>query len=343
MIIFIQVIIWIAFAISVIGGALYIFLGDVKKASRIASVVGTAFVLFVLALMMSVSLGQVEAGERGVVLEWGAVTSETKGEGIYIVTPFAQRVHTMSVQTEAYEAAASAASKDLQDVQTVVTLNFSLDPGRVNDTYQELRDDYIIRIVRPGVQEAVKAVTARYNAEELITERPAVRDAIEEILAIRLDEHGMIIDTVNITDFQFSQTFTASIEAKVVADQKAKEAENKLKQIIVEAEQTEEKAIGVANALIAQAEGDKQAAITRAEGEAEAILEVAEAQAEANTKLNATITDILNEYNLVNGLGPNINWGILPTGSEFILGEEVLSKHDESTYTSYTTSGSLTP
>jgi len=137
----------------------------------------------------------------------------------------------------------------------------------------------------------------------------------------------MIIDTVNITDFQFSSSFTASIEAKVVADQRAKEAENKLKQIEVEARQAKQYAEGQAKALIEQAEGDKQAAITRAQGEAKAILEVATAQAEANNMLNVTITDILNEYNLVNNLSPGINTIILPSGSEFILGPEVLSDH----------------
>jgi len=327
MVIFIQIIIWVLFIISLVAGGAYIFIGDVKKTNKIVLIAFTAFILFVVALTSTVSIGQVEAGERGVVLKWGAVTGETKGEGIYFVTPFAQRVHTMSVQTEAYEAAASAASKDLQDVQTVVTLNFSLDPGRVNETYQELRDDYVVRIIKPGVQEAVKAVTAKYDAEQLIAERPAVKEAIQTVLTTRLGQHGMIIDTVNITDFQFSSSFTASIEAKVVADQRAKEAENKLKQIEVEARQAKQYAEGQAKALIEQAEGDKQAAITRAQGEAKAILEVATAQAEANNMLNVTITDILNEYNLVNNLSPGINTIILPSGSEFILGPEVLSDH----------------
>lgn len=330
MVIFIKIIVWLLFVLIFAGGLAYIFSGDVKKTGTIVKIAMSALVMFVVALLITTSVGQVNAGERGVVLKWGAVTGETKGEGLYWVVPFAESVHTMSVQTEAYEAAASAASKDLQDVQTVVTLNFSLDPGRVNEIYQTLRDDYIVRIIKPGVQEAVKAVTARYNAEELIAERPAVKEAIQAVLTTRLGQHGMFIDTINITDFQFSESFTASIEAKVVADQRAKEAENKLKQIEVEARQAKQKAEGEAAAKIAQAEG-----------EAAAILKVANAQAEANELLNNTITDILNEYNLVNKLAPGINTIVLPSGSEFILGEEVLSKHETSNNSVY--SETLTP
>jgi len=341
MIIFIQVILWVVFALILFGGGAFIFSGEVKKVGAIASTILAILVMFIIALMITVSIGQVEAGERGVVTRWGAVTDSTKGEGIYFVTPFSEKVHTMSVQVQAYEAAASAASKDLQDVQTVVTLNFALDPGKVNKIYQTLRDDYIVRIIKPAVQEAVKAVTAEYRAEDLITKRPEVRIAIENVLAERLTQHGILLDKLNITDFQFSESFSASIEAKVIAHQKSQEAENKLLQIEVEARQAKQKAEGEAQAQIAIAEGDKQAAIMRAEGEAQAILTVADAQAEANERLNSTITDILNEYNLVNKLAPGINTIILPSGSEFILGEEVLSKHDTSNNSVY--SETLTP
>jgi regulator of protease activity HflC (stomatin/prohibitin superfamily) len=281
-------------------------------------------VVFLLGIGMLMAVGEVPAGTRGVVLRFGAVTDKTLGEGLYFVMPLVNTVELMSVQVDAYDAEASAASKDLQDVSTVVTLNYFLDENQVNRIYQTLRKDYLTRIARPAVQEAVKSATATYDASELITRRPEVKEAITRALGERLSEHGILIDTVAITDFTFSAMFSQAIEDKVRAEQKALEAENRLREIEVEAQQVETAAVGQANALIAQAEGDKQAAITRAEGEAEAIRTVATAQAEANAEINASLTPLLNQYLVAKELGDDIKVMILPAGQDFIIGESLL-------------------
>jgi regulator of protease activity HflC (stomatin/prohibitin superfamily) len=281
-------------------------------------------VVFLLGIGMLMAVGEVPAGTRGVVLRFGAVTDKTLGEGLYFVMPLVNTVELMSVQVDAYDAEASAASKDLQDVSTVVTLNYFLDENQVNRIYQTLRKDYLTRIARPAVQEAVKSATATYDASELITRRPEVKEAITRALGERLAEHGILIDTVAITDFTFSAMFSQAIEDKVRAEQKALEAENRLREIEVEAQQVETAAVGQANALIAQAEGDKQAAITRAEGEAEAIRTVATAQAEANAEINASLTPLLNQYLVAKELGDDIKVMILPAGQDFIIGESLL-------------------
>ncbi len=280
--------------------------------------------LFLFAIVIALSVGQVDAGHRGVVLNFGRVTDKTFSEGIYFKVPIVQTVVQMSVQTVAYETPAAAASKDLQDVRTEVTLNYSLNPNNVNSIYQRLRQDYESRIIRPGVQEAVKAATAKFDAEELITRRQEVKIAIEDLIRLRLEDNGLIVDTLNLTNFQFSPSFSASIEAKVTAVQKALEAENKLRQIEVEALQVEAAAVGQANANIASAEGEKKAAITRSEGIAEAIRIVAVQQAEANNLIRETLNQELIRYTLVRELAPDINTIVLPTGTEFILGESVL-------------------
>ena len=281
-------------------------------------------VIFLLGIGLLMAIGEVPAGHRGVVLRFGAVTDSTLGEGLYFVTPIVNKVELMSVQVDAYDADAKALSKDLQDVSTVVTLNYYLDESRVNRIYQTLRKDYLDRIARPAVQEAVKSATAQYDASELITRRPEVKESIKRTLETRLAEHGIKVDTVSITDFTFSSIFSQAIEDKVRAQQKALEAENRLLEVEVEARQVETAAKGEANAAIARAEGGKTAAITRAEGEAEAIRTVAEAQAEANTEINASLTPLLNQYLVAKELGANIKVMILPAGQDFIIGESLL-------------------
>jgi regulator of protease activity HflC (stomatin/prohibitin superfamily) len=77
--------------------------------------------LFVLVLGLLSAVGQIPAGTRGVVLRFGAPTGRILPEGIYLITPLVESVVEMSVQTEAYEADAEAASNDLQVVHTKVT------------------------------------------------------------------------------------------------------------------------------------------------------------------------------------------------------------------------------
>ncbi len=189
---------------------------DLPITLRLAGMI-VGVVLVLATIGVACSAGQIGAGERGVVLKFGGVTSRTLNEGIYVVVPFVNSVERMSVQTDIFEAPASAASKDLQTVETTVALNYHLNPERVNDVYQTLRRDYVARIITPAVQESVKAVTATFDAEELITKRPQVKADIETALSGRLGESGVMLDTLSLTNFTFSETFANAIESKQVA------------------------------------------------------------------------------------------------------------------------------
>ena len=178
----------------------------------------------------------VPAGSRGVLLNFGEAV-EIRNEGLNFKIPIVQSIVKMSVQTQKYEALATAASKDLQDVRTNVALNYHLSPDSVLSTYRDLSIDYSDRVINPAVQEVVKAVTAGFTAEELITKRPFVKDKIDMTLAERLNKYGIVVETVSITEFAFSEEFNRAIEAKVTAQQQALKAENDLTRIRVEAEQ----------------------------------------------------------------------------------------------------------
>jgi prohibitin 2 len=269
--------------------------------------IGVPLVMLIIVFIVS-GIGQVEAGQRGVVTQFGAVTGEIKGEGIYFVIPGIQKVIPMDIQTNAYNTEAAAVSSDLQDVMTSITVNYNLNPNMAATVYQTIGKDYVERIIRPAVQESVKSVTAQFNAEGLIIKRPEVGSKIRQVLSDRLAPLGINVDAISTTNFQFSPEFTNSIEAKAVAAQKALEAENKLREIEVVARQAEAEAKGQAAAKIAQSEGESQS-----------ILNVAKAQAEANKLITESITPELVQYNLVTKLSPNIKVMILPSGQSFIL------------------------
>ncbi len=205
-------------------------------------------ILIVLAVLLP-AVGFVPAGYRGVVLRFGAVTGRVLPEGIYVITPVADSVELMPVQVAAFHADSAAVSKDLQEVSTQVTLNYYLDPKAVGKIYQSLRHDYEDRIIKPAIQESVKASTAKFTAEQLVTMRSETKTTIENSLHERLAVHGIMMETVSITNFDFTQSFKQAVEAKVVAQQNVLTEQRKLESVKLQAQQKVEQAKAEAEAL----------------------------------------------------------------------------------------------
>ena len=216
-----------------------------------------AAICFVLITLIG-GLVATPAGHINLVIQFGKVVG-TRVEGLSFKMPLIEGVVTMSLQTQLYTEDASAASKDLQDVAARVAINYKVDPNYVTELYRTLGVNYIDKIAAPAVQEVVKEITARYNAEDMILRRADVKNDITNSLSQRLRERGIITETVNITDFKFSPVFTTAIESKVSAVQAVLEAQNKLERIKVEAQQAEAQARGEASAAVARAEGQVKA------------------------------------------------------------------------------------
>jgi len=181
---------------------------------------------------------QIGAGERGVVLNFGAVQESVLGEGLHFRTPIMQKVAIMDVKVQKAMTDAASASSDLQDVTSSVALNYHVIPDKANIVYQTLGVHFKERIIDPAIQEVMKAVSARYSAEELITKRPAVSAEMQETLSKRLLPHNIAVDAFSIVSFSFSKVFTEAIESKQTAEQLALKAKRDLERIKIEAEQT---------------------------------------------------------------------------------------------------------
>jgi regulator of protease activity HflC (stomatin/prohibitin superfamily) len=118
--------------------------------------------------------------------------------------------------------------------------------------FRDLGNEPGQRIIIPSVQEAVKAVTARFTAEELIARRTDVRDQIIAQLRERLGRHGIMVDEFSIVNFNFSKSFNDAIEAKTTAEQLKLKAERDLQRIEVEARQRVAQAKAEAESLAVQ-------------------------------------------------------------------------------------------
>ncbi|MGI9323977.1 MAG: prohibitin family protein [Pseudomonadales bacterium] len=203
-------------------------------------------ILFGFIILLTESFVIVDSGHVGVIRTFGAVQPEALPEGFHFKKPFMDKIEQVDVRLTRSESAASAASKDLQVVSTKVTVQFSLQGPIAPLTYQKIGTRAVVSqtLVNPAIMESVKAVTAQYTAEQLVTKRAEVKTAIQEaintFITATLKDKGALgalqIANVAITDFDFSTEFNRAIEEKVKAEQDALKAENDKIRIVTQAE-----------------------------------------------------------------------------------------------------------
>jgi len=203
--------------------------------NQVKIVVGSIVGFVVLVLLFS-SFGTVTAGNIGVKTRFSAVVS-TMEPGLYFKLPFLEGVKEVNVQTQKEQITAQSASSDLQTVTAVIALNYNVDATKVGQLYSDIGLNYRERVIDPAIQEAVKAATAKFTAEQLITKRQEVRDEIKNHLRERLAPDFITVSDFSIVNFDFSPSFNKAIEEKVTAEQNALAAKNKLEQVKFEAEQ----------------------------------------------------------------------------------------------------------
>jgi regulator of protease activity HflC (stomatin/prohibitin superfamily) len=196
-----------------------------------------AAVVVVVFLILSASVVIIGPGQRGVVINFGAVSDQVWGEGLHFKIPIYQRVEKMDVRVQKEQTDAEAASKDLQDTRSTIAVNFNIIPDKAGWVFQHIGRGYNERVIDPVTQEVVKAVTARYTAVELITNREKIRAEIKDTLKTRLLDYHIAVVDVSIVNFKFSAQFAQAIENKQTAEQMALKASRDLDRIKIEAQQ----------------------------------------------------------------------------------------------------------
>ncbi len=241
----------LAFVVAIgIAGAIYMI--KETEATALAGI-GAGIAFFLVSLMLVSSFGVVPAGDVGVVLSWSRPTGDLKPNGWYFA-PSILGYSVYPMQTTAIREwpvkNAEAATNDLQQVSTDVTLNFHLiaRPDSILNVYTNLRDNFD-SVIGPITLEAVKATVADYAAQELIDKRSKVKDQLDSLLEQRLAHYGIAVDNVSLTQFQFSDQFNSAIEAKVTQEQASLQAKAKLDQVNYEAKQIVATARAQAQAL----------------------------------------------------------------------------------------------
>ena len=228
----------------------------------------------------------VQAGHTGVVVTLGKVNEGVLQEGVHLKAPFIQEVVKIDNRIVKLEVDTESFSKDLQTVNTTLAINYRVDTKMSYSIYKNIGANYEDVLITPAVNEVLKATTARYTAEESVTNRALISEGLVKGLNEKLNDIGLYVTDVNIINFDFSEAFITAIEEKQVAQQK-----------------------------LLKAETEKQTAITNAEAEAETIKINAQAEAEANNVLNDSLSNNVIEYYKIdkwNGELPQVTGGANP-------------------------------
>jgi regulator of protease activity HflC (stomatin/prohibitin superfamily) len=245
------------------------------KAKKFVTTLVIAFIAFILIVNCFTI---VEAGHTGVVVTLGKVKEVVLQEGIHVKAPFVQQVVKIDNRIVKLEVETEAFSKDLQTVETVLAINYRVDTSKSYSIYKNIGANYEAVLVTPAVNEVLKAITAKYTAEESVTNRVLISDGLVKGLNDKLNDIGLYVTDVNIINFEFSEAFITAIEEKQVAQQK-----------------------------LLKSETEKQTAIINAEAQAETVRIKAEAEAAANKTISESLTPNIIEYNKIQ------KWdGVLP-------------------------------
>lgn len=193
------------------------------------------------------------AGQVGIVTRFGEVNRVAES-GLNFHIPFIEAVTKMETRVQKVEAKTDAATRDLQEVNGAIAVNYTLSNENALRVFKELGKDYANTVITPILHESFKQGITGYTAEQLMANRTDVKTAIQEMLTQRLANYGITVVDANLTDLNFSQEFNAAIEQKAVMQQEAERAKQELEKVRIEAEAKVEQARAEAEAQRLQQE-----------------------------------------------------------------------------------------
>ena len=250
------------------------------KAGNLATgkIIAICVVLVLLIVILSGCFVVVGAGQTGVVLTLGKVSENVLQEGFHLKAPFIQQVVLINNRIVKLEVTTEAFSKDLQTISSMVAVNYHINKNMSYSLYKEIGLGFEDVVVTPAVNEILKAVTAQYTAQELVSSRSQVSILLDEGLNEKLNDYGIYVDELNIINWDFSEEYISAVEAKQVAEQN-----------LIKTRTEQEQALVVANT-----EAEKR--VIAAEAEANEIKLLAEAKAESNRMITESLNDLLIRY-----------------------------------------------
>lgn len=253
------------------------------------------FILFIVDLCAPQYgfFAKVNAGHVGIVDHMGKVKEAALQPGFH-VTGFFEKVVPIDARIQKYTATLEAFSADIQQVQVLMTINFSIAAERAGILYKTIGMNYVNSLILPRLMEDTKTVIGGYTAETIITNRAEISEKVLLKMKSDMEHYGIEVTVISIEDIGFTDAFESAVEDKQVATQMKQKAQTQQEQQTMEAKQAAERA------KIA-AEAEAEVARIQAEAAAYQTKIKAEAEAEANKKIAESVTRDLIDYVQANG------------------------------------------
>lgn len=252
---------------------------EARFVRRLVMVIAVIIILAISVGVMFSSWKTIPAGTKGVVTEWGRVVGMRSNEGF--VMPISQGVILMPIGTNKVFVYEEVATNEQQAIMANVSVNYKLNAAYVDDIYVELHKDYEGIVIIPAIRDALKTITPDYTIDEFTERRAEIKIRIDTLLDKRLDKYHIIVESVNIENWEFPADVDASISKKQIARQEALEEEYKLEKIRIQAQQQIIEAEAGKNATIINSEAEAQKQRIAADADAYAVRVAAEAEANA--------------------------------------------------------------
>ena len=209
------------------------------RVTEVKNKIVLSFIIFLVLVGLLIffnSFTSVPTGYVGIRTRFGKASQDVVQEGLNLQIPMIERIVLMDCRTQKAEIDCSTASRDLQEVTLKVAINYNVSVENAYNIYKSIGVNYESIMISPSILESVKAVTAQYTAEELITKRSEVSDKMQDTLKEKIESRGFTVIDFNVTDLDFSLAYNQAIEKKQVAEQEAKQAQYELEKSKIENE-----------------------------------------------------------------------------------------------------------
>lgn len=237
--------------------------GDVGGMSRLRLIGGGAIAI-AFVILASCSITTVDTGHRGVKVRFGEVIGVGLPEGLYFVNPLTTHIEPIDTRLLKWESTTQAYTRDVQQADVGFVLNYRLDPAKAHIVFQQVGRDWSSKLVGQVVVEDIKREFGQHNAVDIIATRDAAARAIETHVKDQLTRRDVIVTNFQLTNIDFTDQFEHAVEAKVVAQQKAIEEQNRTVQVEEQAKQRVAIARGTAEATLLQAKAEAESIQIRA-------------------------------------------------------------------------------
>ena len=274
--------------------------------------------MVLLAAVLLSSVTVVPTGYTGIVTTFGKVEQRTLSAGAHLILPW-QEVVKMDNRTQKVQIVTQAFSSDIQQVDLQISVNYCIDQETAQELYRTVGVGYYENIMYPRILENTKAVFSRYTAENLIAKRNSLSDLIAENTAEDMKPFGITIVSIAIEDIDFTDAFTAAVEAKQVAAQNKLTAETEQAQKTMEEQAIAERAIIAANAEAEKAVIAANAELEVVKVQAEAALYAGEKEAEMNKRISESLTPDLIRYYWIKEWNGELPRTVLGEGMGYIM------------------------